>query len=119
MSFRDDIVQSLHCRCPQCSQERIFPHLLTLNTIETCPHCGLNIADHDSGDGPAVFLIFILGFALTPLALVVAFTTNLPLWGHAILWTVVALGACILTMQPLKTYVIRLNYKHRGGAKGV
>lgn len=113
------IKNALYCHCPQCNQGRIFPHFLTLTTIDECPHCGLDIANHDSGDGPAVFLIFILGFLLTPLALWVSFSFAIPLWVHAVLWTVVSLGVCVFTMQPLKTYVIALNYKHRGGAKGV
>lgn len=113
------IKNALHCRCPKCNTGRIFPHRFTLSTIEQCPHCALDIANHDSGDGPAVFLIFILGFLLAPLALVVEYFTPIPLWGHAVLWTVAALGICLLTMQPLKSYVIALNYIHRGGAKGV
>ena len=79
----------------------------------------MNIANHDSGDGPAVFLVFILGFLLTPLALLTAAFYPIPLWVHALLWTGVSIGICLFTMQPLKAYVIALNYKHRGGAKGV
>jgi uncharacterized protein (DUF983 family) len=115
----DLLKQSLFCHCPKCKKGRIFPHIWTLTTIKQCPHCDLDISDHDSGDGPAVFLIFILGFLLTPLALFVEYFTPIPLWGHAVLWTIASLAICLFTMQPLKTYVIALSYKHRGGAKGV
>ena len=111
--------QSLKCGCPECGQPSIFPHKFTLDVKDTCEHCGFKIANHDSGDGPAVFLIFILGFVLTPLALWLSVVVDIPLWGHAIIWSVVSVGLCFLTMQPLKTYVIALNYKHRGGAHGV
>jgi len=110
---------ALHCRCPKCNKGRIFPHIFTLTTIKQCPYCALDIANHDSGDGPAVFLIFILGFLLAPLALLVEHIIHIPLWAHACLWTVASLGICLGTMQPLKAYFIALNYIHRGGAKGV
>lgn len=79
----------------------------------------MDIAGHDSGDGPAVFLIFILGFLLVPLALFLDAYFPIPLWAHAILWTIASLGICVFTMQPLKAYVIALNYKHRGNIHGV
>lgn len=113
------IKRSLHCGCPRCGVGSIFPHRLTLDVIPNCPACGLKIGEHDSGDGPAVFLIFILGLLLTPSALFVDSVTTIPLWAHAIIWTLAAVGLCVLTMQPLKTYVIALNYKHRGGVHGV
>lgn len=109
----------MRCGCPKCGAPSIFPHRMTLDTIEHCPVCGLKVKDHDSGDGPAVFLIFILGFVLTPLALWLDAVAQIPLWAHAVIWTIAAIAVCIGTMQPLKAYVIALNYKHRGGAHGV
>ncbi len=119
MIDKNIIKQSIQCGCPKCGTPSVFPHKLTLDVIEKCPVCGLDVKSQDSGDGPAVFLIFILGFLLTPLALVLEYYYSIPLWVHAILWTVVSIGLCILTMQPLKAYVMALNYKHRGGAHGV
>lgn len=111
--------QSLRCACPKCGKGNVFPNRYTLTVKDTCDSCGLKLSDHDSGDGPAVFLVFILGFLLTPLALALDVFVDIPLWAHAILWTIVSLAICLATMQPLKAYVIALTYKHRGGAKGV
>lgn len=113
------IKQSLKCGCPKCGTPSVFPHKLTLDVYDTCPKCGLNIRDQDTGDGPAVFLSFFLGFLLTPLALLLDHYYTVPLWAHAIIWTVAAIGVCIFTMQPTKAYVMALNYKHRGEAHGV
>ena len=115
----DLIRQSLKCGCPRCGKPDIFPHKFTLEVKETCRNCDLKLKDHDSGDGPAVFLVFILGFLLTPLALVTDAFLPMPLWAHAIIWTIAAILICLGTMQPIKAYVIALNYKHRGGAHGV
>jgi len=111
--------QSLKCGCPKCGVPSIFPHKFTLETIEKCPSCDLKIKDHDSGDGPAFFLLSALCFIITPLALWLAYVIEIPLWAHACLWTFVCVGLCLVVLQPLKTYFIALNYKHRGGAHGV
>ena len=57
------------CRCPRCRKGSIYNGFITLT--KQCSQCGFEISKHDSGDGPAVFLIFVLGFLnskfLTPL----------------------------------------------------
>ncbi len=113
------IKQSMKCGCPKCGTPNVFPHKLTLDVITECASCGLNVRNQDSGDGPAVFLTFILGFLLTPMALILDNMFVVPLWAHAIIWTFAAIGCCIIMMQPLKAYVMALNYKHRGETHGV
>ncbi|MEM6781386.1 MAG: DUF983 domain-containing protein, partial [Pseudomonadota bacterium] len=66
--------------------------------------------------GPsAVFMIFILGFSVVPLALLVGMLSDIPLWLHAIIWTIVCLGLTLGSLKPLKSYIIHLQYKHRPG----
>jgi uncharacterized protein (DUF983 family) len=100
------------CKCPKCGIGNIYQSGLTLTLRDECPHCGLNLAANDSADGPAVFLIFILGFALVPIALILDALFVIPLWAHAILWTVVALAITLGSLRPLKAYIIALQYKH-------
>jgi uncharacterized protein (DUF983 family) len=99
--------------CPRCGKGRLFKPGLTLSIAEKCDSCGLALARNDSGDGPAVFMVFILGFLLVPLALLFDHFVSPPLWVHAVLWTVVALGICVFTLQPIKAYVVALQFKHR------
>lgn len=107
---------ALHCRCPQCDQGKIFkPGLLSMTLRDKCPQCGLDLAKNDSGDGPAVFLIFILGFLLVPLAVLFEMAASPPLWAHGVIWTLVSLGLTLGTLKPLKAYVIALQFKHRPG----
>ena len=58
-------------------------------------------------------MIFVLGFLLVPAALLFDTLVEPPLWVHAALWGVVALGLCIGALKPLKSYIIYLQYKHR------
>lgn len=99
--------------CPRCGQSRLFKAGITLDIVESCGTCNLALARNDSGDGPAVFMVFILGFLLVPAALVFDAFFEPALWVHAVLWTVVALGICLFTLQPIKAYVVALQFKHR------
>ncbi len=111
---RTMIKQALACKCPKCGQGDLYkPGFLNLSLNPTCTACGFDLAKNDNGDGPAVFLIFILGFSLVPLALLVDHLFEPPLWFHAILWTIVALGLTLGMLKPLKAFVIALQLKHR------
>lgn len=81
--------------------------------------CGLELARNDSGDGPAVLLIFVLGFLVVPLALIVSMNVDWPLWLHTVLWGAVILGLTLGMLRPAKAYFIALQYRHnRAGFTG-
>lgn len=105
----------LACKCPKCGQGALYTSPFTMTVRETCPVCGLRLAENDVGDGPAVFLIFILGALLVPLALLFEKLASPPLWVHAILWGSVAVALTLGALRPLKAYIVALQYKHRPG----
>ncbi len=111
--FFNSLHQGLSCRCPKCLKGRLYPSFFDLRLNEACTSCGLDLAKNDSADGPAVFLIFILGFLLVPMALIFDHIISPPLWVHAVLWSVVAITMTIGALKPLKSYIIHLQYKHR------
>jgi uncharacterized protein (DUF983 family) len=107
------IRQSFSCRCPRCHKGHLYKAgLINLALQDFCTECGLDFTKTDSADGPAVFLIFILGFSLVPLALILDSLFVIPLWVHALLWTATALFLTIGALRPLKAYIIGLQYKH-------
>ena len=103
----------LTCKCPRCGKGSLYPSKLNIQLNKQCPECGLDLSRCDSADGPAVFLIFIFGALLVPLALFVEFTLSPPLWLHAALWGTLALGMTVCALRPVKSYVVALTYKHR------
>jgi len=105
------IATGLACKCPRCGAGPLFDGFLAVRS--ECPTCGLDLSQHDSGDGPAVFVIFILGFLVVPLAIWLEFTVAPPLWVHAVLWSVVILGGALALLRPLKAIMVGLQYKHR------
>ncbi len=106
---------ALACKCPKCGTGDLYPQGFVLTLRPVCEVCGLNLAKNDSADGPAVFLIFFLGFSLVPLALLFETLFAPPLWLHAVLWGTVAICITIGSLRPLKAYIIALQYKHRPG----
>lgn len=104
---------ALACKCPKCGQGDLYRSRYSLSLNDRCAVCGFPAARNDSADGPAVFLIFILGFILVPLALLFDALVSPPLWVHAVLWGGLALGLTLGSLKPLKAYIIALQCKHR------
>lgn len=98
------------CACPRCGRGALFHGYLTV--VERCEVCGLRLAAHDAGDGPAVFLIFILGFVTVPPILWISLRVDWPLWLHAVVWSVVVLGLTLGMLRPAKAYTVALHFKH-------
>lgn len=103
---------AMACKCPKCGKGDLYASPLDMQVREQCPVCGLDLAKNDTADGPAVFLIFILGFLLVPMALLFDYLFSPPLWTHVILWGVIGLGATVASLKPVKSYILALQYKH-------
>jgi uncharacterized protein (DUF983 family) len=101
----------LGCKCPRCGRGRLFAGMLRV--ADKCEACGLDLAKHDSGDGPAVFVILILGFVVVGLALWVELAYEPPFWVHALLWVPFIVIGALLMLRPFKATLIALQYKHR------
>lgn len=101
------------CKCPKCQKGDLYKPGLTMDLRDQCDECGLDFTKNDSADGPAVFLIFILGFLLVPIALFVDAYYSWPVWLHAIIWGALAIVLTVGSLRPLKAYIIALQYKHR------
>jgi uncharacterized protein (DUF983 family) len=102
---------ALKCRCPRCGKGKLYDGLLSV--APRCVSCGLDFAAQDAGDGPAVFVVLILGAIVVGLALLVEVAFAPPLWVHIVLWTPVILGGAIVLLRPLKAWLIALQYRHR------
>ena len=79
---------------------------------DRCTNCGLDYAFADSGDGPAVFVIMIIGFVVVGLALWMEVTLSPPLWVHFLIWIPLALVLCLGSLRPLKGLMIALQYRN-------
>ena len=100
----------LACACPRCGQGKLFDGLLKIRPA--CSNCGLDYSFADSGDGPAVFVIMIIGFIVVGLALYTETTFNPPLWLHFIVWIPLAVGLSLWLLRVLKAMLIALQYRN-------
>jgi uncharacterized protein (DUF983 family) len=80
---------------------------------DQCSNCGLSYAFADSGDGPAVFAIFILGFLILGGALLVEFKLNPPAWVHILLWGLLTPLFAFFLLRVLKAALIALQFTHK------
>ena len=97
-------------RCPRCGEGKLFSGFLTV--APRCSNCGLDYGFIDSGDGPAVFVILIIGFVVVGLALWLEVTFNPPFWVHLLLWVPLTLALCLPLLRALKGLMIGLQYRH-------
>ena len=107
----------LRCKCPRCGQGPLFQGYLSV--AERCARCGLDLRKADSGDGPAVFIIFILGSLVVPAALLLEAQLAPPMWLHMLIWPVVILGGALGLLRPFKATLIALQFRHRASDSGV
>jgi uncharacterized protein (DUF983 family) len=104
------------CKCPRCGRGKLYAGYLTL--AERCTVCDLDFGKADSGDGPAVFLIFILGAVAVSLAYLLLFVFQLPEWLSWLILVTVVLGGAALLLRPAKSIMVALQYKNRAGGFG-
>lgn len=106
----------LRCRCPRCGTGGLFGSLLTV--ADRCTHCDLDLSAQDSGDGPAVFVIFIIGPIVTGLAFWLEMSVAPPLWLHVVLWFPMITIGSIALLRPFKAVLVALQYRHKAGEPG-
>lgn len=101
----------LFCRCPRCGTGRLYSGYLKV--VEKCAQCGLELRKHDAGDGPAVFVVLIVGAIIVALALWVEISYQPPYWVHGVIWAPAILGGCLGALRPAKALMIALQFKHK------
>jgi uncharacterized protein (DUF983 family) len=113
---RSPLATGLACRCPRCGQGALFTGFLTVT--ERCAVCGLDLRKADSGDGPAVFIILILGFLVVPMALLAEVKFEPPMWLHMVVWPPLILGGSLALLRPMKGVLIALQFHHKASDAG-
>jgi uncharacterized protein (DUF983 family) len=90
---------------------KLFAGFLTLR--QRCDNCGLDYRFADSGDGPAVFIMFLAGVIVVGAALVTEILFRPPYWVHAALWLPLILIVTLGPLRPMKGLMIALQYHHK------
>lgn len=96
--------------CPRCAERTLFAGWASF--ANRCRACALDFSSFNVGDGPAAFLIFIVGTITVVGALVLDGAVSPPMWVHLI-WIPVAAALTIGGLRLSKGWLLAQEYKHR------
>ena len=96
--------------CPRCGAKTLFDGLTSF--APNCRGCGLDFASFNVGDGPAAFLILIVGAIVAVSAILFDQLASPPWWVH-IVWLPVGAGLTIYGLRLGKAALIYQEHKHR------
>lgn len=105
----------LTCKCPACGKGKFFNGFLDI--VDKCEVCGQDFSAVNSGDGPAVFIILIVGFLVGGLAVLTELIFHPPYWLQLTIWLPTILILCIALLRPCKALLIALQFKHQAGSE--
>jgi uncharacterized protein (DUF983 family) len=97
--------------CPRCGSATLFGGMATF--AANCRACGLDFAAFNVGDGPAAFLILIIGALITGLAIAFELAVGPPWWAHVLVWLPLTLIAVIGSLRVAKAALLALEYRHK------
>ncbi len=104
-------VVALRGLCPRCGARTLFDGIVRF--AAKCRACGLDFAAFNVGDGPAAFLIFIVGGIVTALAITVELRISPPWWVHVLLWLPLTAALTLGLLRLGKGLLLALEYRHR------
>lgn len=111
MTGVNPVLAGVACRCPYCGKGPLFRGFLSV--APGCPSCGADFSKLEAGDGPAVFIILIVGAIVCFSALALEIAARPPIWVHLVLWLPLAGGLSLLLMRPFKGVMVALQVHNR------
>ena len=97
--------------CPRCANRTLFAGFVTFAT--RCRACGLDFSSFNVGDGPAAFLIFIVGGIVTAAAITLELAAEPPFWLHILLWFPLTALLVVALLRMAKAALLALEFRHR------
>jgi len=96
--------------CPNCGARTLFAGLARF--ASSCRACGLDFSSYNVGDGPAAFLILIVGAIVAVGAILLDQALTPPWWVHLI-WLPVGLALTIYGLRLGNAALLYQEHKHR------
>ena len=97
--------------CPRCAARSLYKGLAGF--APKCRACGLDFDAFNVGDGPAAFLILIVGGLVTALAVALELAAEPPFWVHVLLWLPLTAALVVGSLRFAKGLLLALEYRHR------
>lgn len=111
MAGPNPFLTGLACRCPACGEGHLFDGYLKVT--DRCEACGADLSKADSGDGPVVFILLIVGVIVVFGMLFVEFSFHPPVWLQLIIWLPLAAILSLASLRPFKGVLIAMQFYNR------
>ena len=105
------LIIALRGLCPRCGAATLFKG--PVGFAPRCRACGLDFSAFNVGDGPAAFLILVIGGVITGLAIALELAFSPPFWLHILLWLPLTSAAVVLSLRVTKGLMLALEYRHK------
>jgi uncharacterized protein (DUF983 family) len=106
------VTASVKGLCPRCGAKTLYAGAARF--APECPSCGLAFADFDVGDGPAVFLILIIGTIIAVSAILVDLAYQ-PRWWVHLMWLPIGIAMTLYGLRLGKAALLYQIYHQRAG----
>jgi uncharacterized protein (DUF983 family) len=105
------IAAGLKCRCPSCGEGPLYCGFLKV--CERCEACGADLSRADSGDGPVVFILLIVGAIGCFGLLFTEFALHPPVWLELLIWLPLIGFMTLGSLRPFKATLVALQFHNR------
>jgi len=103
-------------RCPHCGEGPVFESYLRF--APGCSVCGADFTIADAGDGPAVFVMFVVGALVVPFAFILSFGLHAPDWLMLLASAALAIGLSLALLPRFKAILFALQWRHKASEAG-
>ncbi len=100
---------AVKARCPACGNAPLFAGAVRF--APRCTSCGLDYQQFNVGDGPAAFLIMIVGAVVTIGAIFLELSAEPPFWVHILIWVPVTAALVIGLLRLAKAALLIIEYR--------
>jgi len=105
------VVAGLLCRCPNCGEGPLFEGFLKVSP--RCEACGYDLQAADSGDGPAVFIILVVGFIACFGILITEVSLQPPIWVLLVTWLPIGAILTLALLRPFKGVMLAMQFHNK------
>jgi len=109
------VAAALRGDCPRCGERTLFAGWVAF--APSCRACGLDFAAFNVGDGPAAFLILIVGAILTAGAITLELQFAPP-WWIQLIWVPVGAALTVGGLRLAKALLIAREFHTSAGEHG-
>jgi uncharacterized protein (DUF983 family) len=99
--------------CPRCGAKTLFDG--PVGFAPKCRACALDFAAFNVGDGPAAFLILLIGGLVAGFAIWLQLAADPPYWLQALIWVPVSLALVVGGLRISKAALLASEFRNRAG----